>query len=101
MLFTKSLYTLIKYPLASVANSYTVPTATVEIAYNAFGDGGNVFCPENLTKLNILSNVEVIGAANGGYGFRDSVPENPNSISVINGYRERLYSMFGFGLSIK
>ena len=101
VLFTKSLYTLIKYPLASVANSYTVPTATVEIAYNAFGDGGNVFCPENLTKLNILSNVEVIGAANGGYGFRDSVPENPNTISVINGYRERLYSMFGFGLSIK
>lgn len=101
VLFTKSLYTLIKYPLASNTTSYTVPSATVEIAYGAFGDGGNVFCPKNLTKLTIPGTVQVIGATNGGRGYRDVTPEGSNEVTYIDGYLERLYLMLKFGLTVK
>ncbi len=101
VLFTKSLYILIKYPLASKATSYTVPSSTVEIAYGSFGDGGNVFNPKYLNKLTINNTVDVIGATNGGYGYRDAKPTNSNQVTMLTGYRERLYLMLGFGLSIK
>ena len=101
VLFTKSLYTLIKYPLASAVSSYTPPSATVEIAYGAFGDGGNVFCPKNLKRLTISSGVDVVGATNGGFGYRDSRPNNSSQITMIEGYLDRLYLMLGFGLSVK
>jgi hypothetical protein len=91
----------VKYPLASKATSYTVPSATVEIAYGAFGDGGNVFNPQNLKKLIIPANVEVIGATNGGYCFRDARPNSNDQVTVISGYRERLFLMLGLGLTFK
>lgn len=95
VLFTKSLYTLVKYPLAKNLAKYTVPSDTVEIAFGAFGDGGNVFCPQHLKTLVIPSNVEVIGAYNGGKGFRDELPEDPDDILKIEGYLVRLYNMLG------
>ena len=101
VLFTKSLYTLVKYPLASMDKSYTIPSATVEVAYGAFGDGGNVFCPKNLDKLVIPSTTTVIGATNGGRGYRDSKPQSQGSVTILSGYVERLYLMLGFGLTIK
>ena len=101
ILFTKSLYTLIKYPLAKRGSSYTIPTETVEIAFGAFGDGGNVFCPEYLNRLVIPKTVDVIGALNGGRGFRDSKPTRVEDIYSNDGYIDRLYSIFGCGLTIK
>lgn len=101
ILFTKSLYTLIKYPLAKSGNSYTIPAETVEIAFGAFGDGGNVFCPEYLNRLVIPKTVDVIGALNGGRGFRDSKPTRVEDIYSNDGYIDRLYSIFGFGFTIK
>lgn len=101
VLFTKSLYTLIKYPLAKSAISYSLPDKTVEVAYGAFGDGGNVFCPENLIWLTIPDGVEVIGACTGGRGYRNQRPVDPSDIIVADGYLERLYSMLGTGLIIK
>ena len=101
VLFTKSRYTLVKYPLASKPTSYTVPATTVEIAYGAFGDGGNVFNPKNLKKLIIPANVDVIGSTNGGYCFRDARPNSNDEVTVISGYRERLFLMLGLGLTFK
>lgn len=98
VLFTKSLYTLIKYPLAAVGNTYVIPSETKEIAYGAFGDGGNVFCPQNLNTLTIHKNVSVIGATNAGRGFRDHAPSNSNQITFLSGYYDRLCSMLGSGI---
>ena len=95
VLFTKSLYTLIKYPLAKSDINYKVPELTVEISFGAFGDGGNVFCPKYLKRLDIPSNVDVIGAINAGLGFRDSTPENPSEVLKLDGYLARLYTMLG------
>ena len=95
VLFTKSLYTLIKYPLAKNLNKYTIPSATVEMAFGAFGDGGNVFCPEYLETLVIPNTVEVIGAFNGGKGFRNSTPEDSSDVIMVDGYLTRLYNMLG------
>lgn len=98
VLFTKSLYTLIKYPLAKNQQAYTIPSATVEIAYGSFGDGGNVFCPKHLNKLSIPSTVEVIGASTSNRGFRDSRPNDPSDVTYVEGYRLKLFAIFGFGL---
>lgn len=97
VLFTKSLFTLIKYPIAASRESYTTPQATVEIAFGAFGDGGNVFCPKHLDSLIIQSFVERIGTTNGGYGFRDSLSHTETTF--IN-YIDRLRMMFGSSLII-
>lgn len=98
VLFTKSLYTLIKYPLSSPKTEYTLPDETVEIAYGAFGDGGNLFCPQYLERLYIPSTVEVIGAANGGGGYRNERPEDQADVIVIDGYLNKLIKMLGFGV---
>ena len=98
VLFTESLYTLIKYPLAKDGANYTVPNKTVHIAFGAFGDGGNVFCPENLTSLVFPSSVKHIGVFSGGIGFHDADPESLSEIIVISGYIERLYLMLGSGV---
>lgn len=101
VLFTKTLYTLIKYPLASAVSEYVVPSATVEIAYGAFGDGGNVFCPKFMDKLTIPSTVEVIGAANSGRGYRNETPRDNSEVIFLDGYLERLNKMLGTGLILK
>lgn len=92
-LFTKTLYTLIKFPMASELSSYSMPDETVELAYNAFGDGGNVFCPKNLRKLIIGKNVSVIGAGNFGKGYRDSKPKSESDIVFADGYLDLLKAM--------
>ena len=101
VLFSKNLYTLIQYPYAFDANSYTVPSSTVEIAYGAFGDGGNVFCPKNLETLTIGKNVTVYGAGHFGSGYRDSAPQNNSEVITIDGYFEKLQKIFGTGLIVR
>lgn len=101
VLFTKSLYTLIKYPLAKNQSEYTIPSETVELAFNAFGDGGNVFCPKHLDSLTIPSGTDIIGATGGGYGFRDKAPEDPSDATIASGYLTRLFNMLGFGLKVE
>ena len=86
VLFTKNLYTLIKFPNASAMTSYTIPEKTVEIAYNAFGDGGNVFYPKNLDKVVIGINVAYIGTGNYGKGYRDKTPANPADVLIVGEY---------------
>lgn len=101
VLFTKLLYTLIKYPLAKNQTEYTIPSETVELAFNAFGDGGNVFCPQHLDSLTIPSGIDIIGATGGGYGFRDKAPDDPSDATMATGYLTRLVKMFGFGLKVE
>lgn len=97
VLFTKSLYTLIKFPNASLMTSYTIPTDTVEIAYNAFGDGGNVFYPTKLKSVTIGSNVEYIGTGNYGRGYRDQTPLNPDDVFVVGNYLSILETIVNVG----
>ncbi len=101
VLFTKSLYTLINYPLAKKGMFYSPPTEVVEIAYGAFGDGGNYFCPTYLKTLTIPTTVDVVGAANAGKGYRDEAPDDPSDILQIDGYVDKLRSMLGLGLIIE
>ena len=101
VLYTKSFCTLIKYPLASKATSFRVPSYTAFIAYGAFGDGGNVFCPKNLKSLVIPTTVKTIGVVGAGRGFHDVEPEDMSKVYYIDGYITRLYYMLGFGLDIK
>ena len=101
VLYTKNFYTLIQYPFGRGDKSYRVSSSTAEIAYGAFGDGGNVFCPKNLKKLEIGANVEVYGACHFGRGYRDSIPSNESEIITITGYLEKMKKIFGFGLVIE
>ena len=100
VLFTKNLYTLIQYPFASDKTSYSLPDATVEIAWGAFGDGGNVFYPKYLNSLSIGENVAVIGAGHFGTGYRDEKASNDSEIIVIDGYYDALIKIFGSSLHI-
>ena len=101
VLFTKSLYTLIQYPLAKNAIEQSVPDSTVEIAYGAFGDGGSIFYPENLGTLSIGNNVEVYGTGHFGRGYRDSRPANDSEIVIVGSYLEKMKKVFGSGLLIE
>ena len=98
VLFTKSMYTLIQYPLASTASTYSIPKETTEIAYGAFGDGGNIFCPKNLQNLHLSENVKVIGSGNLGNGYRDEAPGEDANVSTIGNYLEKLQKIFEDGL---
>lgn len=94
VLFTKSLYTLIKYPMAKYGTSYQIPEETVELAFNAFGDGGSVFCPRYLGFLTLGDNLSVIGACNFGKGYRDAVPKDSSEVIFNDGYMSRMRDMF-------
>lgn len=93
VLYTKSLYTLIKYPLAKTDKEYTVMPMTVEIADQAFG--GSVFIPEHLEKITIPSSVCVVGAFGGYAGYRDETPINPDHVYVRENYLGDLQILFG------
>ena len=100
VLFTKNLYTLIQYPYASNLSSYSVPGETVEIAWGAFGDGGNVFYPKQLKALDMGTGIAVIGAGHFGAGYRDETPLKQSEIIIIDGYYDALRRIFGFSLNI-
>ena len=101
VLFSKTMHTLIKYPLSKVGAYYTVPAETVEIAFGAFGDGGNVFCPRYLVNLTIGKGVSHIGILNGGRGYRNYPAAKPSDILKSEEYISRLYDMLGLGLIIR
>ena len=69
VLFTKSLYTLIQYPLANPRQEYTIPNETVDIACRAFGY--KYYGLKNLSKLTLGVNVHILGKNNWGYGYFD------------------------------
>ncbi len=68
VLFTKSLYTLVQYPLGSAITAYVIPDQTVELAHKSFGiaSGGA------LKKLTFGRSLELVGTMNAGYGYRNS-----------------------------
>lgn len=101
ILFSKTMHTLIKFPLSKVGAYYTVPSEVVEIAFGAFGDGGNVFCPRYLVNLTVNGSVQHIGVLNGGRGYRNYPAAKPSDILKSEEYIDRLYSMLGSGLIIK
>lgn len=68
VLFTKSLYTLVQYPLGSATTAYTTPDATVELANKSFG----VASQGALRKLTLGRSLALVGTMNAGYGYRDS-----------------------------
>lgn len=70
VLYTKSLYTLIAYPVSNERTEYVIPDETKEIAERAFTDK----C-KKLEKLTFGANVEIIGIANLGRGYDDSDEE--------------------------
>ena len=70
VLFTKSLYTLIQYPLGNKRTSYTIPDEVNHIAYHAFGAGSKTY----LETLVIGANVSDVGIANWGSGYLDQDP---------------------------
>ena len=88
VLFTKSLYTLVCYPLGSNRREYYVPDETYEIAYGAFGD---YYSPANLgNDLEVITfgkNVEVVGRINQGDGYWDEPP---------TGFNLRIYDVSAF-----
>ena len=68
VLFTKDMYTLIKYPSAKAGTSYTLPDETVQIAAGAFS---KFYSNLNLslTSITLGENTSTAGAANYGYGY--------------------------------
>jgi hypothetical protein len=75
VLFTKSLYTLVQYPIGSVQKSYIIPDETVELANCSFGDGAT----GALRALTFGASLERIGTLNAGYGYRDADEERLNT----------------------
>ena len=68
VLFTKSLYMLVQYPIGSGAKEYTIPDETVELANFSFGHGSS----GKLRKLTFGSGLRFVGSMNAGYGYRDA-----------------------------
>jgi serine/threonine protein kinase len=81
VLFTKSLYTLIQYPLNSTATSYSIPDATVEIANKSFGDGSYA---GRLRYLELGRAVATLSTMNAGYGYRDGSNNSKLNLSVAD-----------------
>lgn len=71
VLFTKTLYTLVQYPIGNGATSYSVPDATVELANFSFGNG----TPGALRQLKIGRSAALVGTMNAGYGYRDGADD--------------------------
>ena len=83
VLYTKSLYTLIKHPASSVVDRFVVPDETVCIACDALR------AKFNKIKLLVLGkNVQEIGILNWGYGYPDKPGDGIYNIAVaeISGY---------------
>ena len=70
VLFTKSLYTLIQYPVANKRTSYIIPDEVVDIVLNAFNNGGQ----KPLQSLTIGANFGAVGRVNLGTGYLDQEP---------------------------
>lgn len=68
VLFTKSLYTLVQYPIGSTRESYIIPDETVELASFSFGNSE----AGKLRSITLGASLARIGTLNAGYGHRDS-----------------------------
>ena len=79
VLFTKSLYTLVQYPLGSTAKEYAIPDETVELAHSGFGTGSI----GALRKLTLGRSLTLVGTLNAGYGYRNS--SNAKILNVAQG----------------
>lgn len=79
VLYTKNLYTLIKFPSASKATMFVVPDETYYIAASAFED-----C-ENLSAFTLGANVRYIGVVNWGFAYPTSDKSFKNFLSGNTG----------------
>ena len=77
VLFTKSLYTLIQYPMGNKRTSYTIPDEVVYIACRAFG----VINKLSLEELTVGAGVEAVGKNNWGSGYYDKAFEGSMDIA--------------------
>ena len=97
VLFTKSLYTLIKYPSANGRTEYNIPDETEEIAYWSF------YQCTYLEKLTIGKNVSGVGMANGGHCYHNSKPTSGfgvigfGGIVITGGFERIMESLAGNG----
>ena len=87
VLFTKSLYTLIQYPLGNTRTTYTIPNEVVIIAYQAFGDGNKIY----LEHLIVGAGVEIVGVPNWGAGYIDQEVVG-GSINIAVGDWNRIHN---------
>jgi hypothetical protein len=78
VLFTKSLYTLIQYPMGSPEKAYTIPDSTFEVAHMSFGNAEK----GALRALTVGKSVATVGTMNAGYGYRDSADSAPLNFAV-------------------
>lgn len=94
VLFTKSLYTMIQYPLNAEYTEYSIPDNTAYVTYYAFG----VFdYSPYLSALNIGKDVRSVYTVNWGYGYPD-----PNVCVPGMALKETIYmGCGGFWGSIK
>ncbi|MBR2293551.1 MAG: leucine-rich repeat protein [Clostridia bacterium] len=92
VLFTKSLYTLIQYPLAHPNTEYVIPDETVYVANQAFTSGLPL---KNLSQITFGKNVGQFGVANWGSGYWDHDPTGFTIINVVSGDLQDLYSALG------
>lgn len=92
VLFTKSLYTLIAYPIANGWTEYTIPDETKMIAYWAFGDAVGY---RKLEKLTFGANVGVVGITNWGSGYKDSDEEATGGNVVVGGIQRIIDILVG------
>ncbi|MBQ7379276.1 MAG: leucine-rich repeat protein [Clostridia bacterium] len=74
VLFTKSLYTLIQYPLANPRTQYTIPNETVIIGRDAFGRGDGFAKLSYLSQITFGEKVDGVGYSNWGDGYQDAPP---------------------------
>ncbi len=81
VLFTKSLYTLIRYPVdAPYRDKYTIPEGTVDIATCAFLNLNN-----GIGELVFSSTLDGLGQANWGYGYHNKKPTGPFGGNYVGG----------------
>ena len=94
VLFTKSLYTLIQYPLANLREHYVIPNETVIIAHMAFNSPKDGYLL-HLAKLTIGASVNVVGQPNWGYGYWDKAPEGFTIANLVDGEFVHIYRSLG------
>ena len=91
VLFTKSLYTLIQYPIGNKRTTYVIPDEVVYVAYQAFGGGSPIY----LETLTIGANVQSFGISNWGGGYRDSAVGGVTIVNYVSGQLKSTHSAMG------
>lgn len=89
VLFTRSGWNLIRYPDAASAKEYSIPAGTYEIEYQAFRS------PQNLEKLTMGPDVQILGNINGGRGYPEDKPSGIGRYVMSGQWRSIWHSLNG------